>query len=113
MARFLITGGCGFVGCNLADQLLRDGEQIVIFDNLSRKGTENNLKWLQSEHPGRFAFVQGDVRDYPALRKVVAEGFDAIYHTAGQVAVTTSVAQPARRLRDQRPGHLQCPGSDS
>ena len=94
MARFLVTGGCGFVGSNLADQFIRDGESVVVFDNLSRKGTENNLKWLHSEHAGRFTFVKGDLRDYAALRRVVAEGFDAIYHTAGQVAVTTSVVQP-------------------
>ena len=94
MRRLLITGGCGFVGCNLADQCIRDGDSVVLFDNLSRKGTEHNLTWLQSKHAGRFAFVKGDVRDYPALRNVVAAGFDAVYHTAGQVAVTTSVTQP-------------------
>ena len=108
MRRLLITGGCGFVGCNLADQCIRDGDSVVLFDNLSRKGTEHNLTWLQSKHAGRFAFVKGDVRDYPALRNVVAAGFDAVYHTAGQVAVTTSVTQPREDFKSMPWGPLIC-----
>jgi CDP-paratose 2-epimerase len=94
MARYLITGGCGFVGSNLADRLLNDGEEVVLFDNLSRKGTEKNLAWLEENHKGRFRFVKGDTRDFDALRKVMDGGYAAVYHTAGQVAVTTSVVNP-------------------
>ena len=94
MARYLITGGCGFVGSNLANTLLRDGEDVVVYDNLSRKGSEKNLKWLETEHGSRLQYVAGDIRDFDTLRRTVEPGFDAVYHTAGQVAVTTSVVEP-------------------
>ncbi len=45
--RHLITGGAGFVGCNLAERLLRSGDEVVILDDLSRPGVERNLAHLQ------------------------------------------------------------------
>ena len=45
----LVTGGAGFIGCNLADRLVREGERVrVIFDALVRRGVEKNLEWLNS-----------------------------------------------------------------
>ncbi len=46
--RYLITGGCGFLGSNLAAEVLKKGDELFVFDNLYRTGTEFNLKWLQS-----------------------------------------------------------------
>jgi CDP-paratose 2-epimerase len=95
MALNLITGGCGFIGSNLARSLLNDGEHVVVFDNLSRKGTARNLDWLSSQQEPGFRFVQGDVRDFAALRDLVAENrFARVFHFAAQVAVTTSVENP-------------------
>lgn len=94
MARIFITGGCGFVGSNLSDHLIRDGEEIVLFDNLHRKGSEKNLEWLKENPSGKFTFIKGDIRDYDALKKAMDGGYDVVYHTAGQVAVTTSVLDP-------------------
>jgi len=92
---WLITGGCGFVGTNLADELLSRGEAVVIFDNLSRFGSEINLNWLRSRHGSDWQLIQGDVRDAPALTKTVAEVRpSAVAHLAGQVAATTSLANP-------------------
>jgi CDP-paratose 2-epimerase len=91
--RALITGGAGFVGCNLARRLLDRGDHVTVFDNLSRSGTERNLQWLQSLESDRFEFVHGDVRDFSALADAVP-GRDAVFHLAGQVAVTTSVTDP-------------------
>jgi CDP-paratose 2-epimerase len=70
--RVLVTGGAGFIGCNLAHALLQDGQQVRVpsaklrtsFDNLSRRGTERNLAWLQEQHPNGLEFVRGDVRDF-------------------------------------------------
>ncbi len=89
-----ITGGAGFIGCNLADYHVRHGDPVVIFDNLSRRGTEANLAWLQHNHGERVSFVRGDIRDFDALRAALPAGTDRVYHMAGQVAVTTSVADP-------------------
>jgi CDP-paratose 2-epimerase len=89
-----ITGGAGFIGCNLADHHLRRGDRVVIFDNLSRRGTAANLAWLQQNHGERITFVRGDIRDFDALRAALPAGADRVYHLAGQVAVTTSVANP-------------------
>src|SRR5206468_2429576 len=46
----LITGGCGFVGTNLAHRLLENGQRVCVFDNLSREGVSRNLEWLRATH---------------------------------------------------------------
>src|SRR5258708_6054886 len=90
----LVTGGAGFVGCHLVQDLLGDNRKVTVLDSLSRRGSERNLEWLQRQHPdGDPRFVQGDVRDPRAVQSA-AEDVDAIYHLAGQVAVTSSVQDP-------------------
>jgi len=89
----LITGGIGFIGTNLADRLLREGKDVVLFDNIGRAGVEENLEWLRREHGSRLRFVKGDVRDFDAVEKAMS-GADAVFHLAAQVAVTTSVVNP-------------------
>ena len=91
--RALITGGVGFIGTNLADRLLREGHEVVLFDNLGRSGVEQNLDWLRAQHGGRAQFIQGDVRDSGLVEKAM-RGADAVFHLAAQVAVTTSVLNP-------------------
>src|SRR4029077_18980171 len=65
--RVLITGGAGFLGVNAAVQLIGDGWHVTLLDNLSRPGTERNLKWLITKHPARTTFVKEDVRNASAL----------------------------------------------
>jgi CDP-paratose 2-epimerase len=92
--RYLITGGAGFIGSNYADHLLGRGAQVTIFDNLSRRGADKNLAWLRETHGAdSFELVIGDVRDAGALDELVADA-EVVAHLAGQVAVTTSVADP-------------------
>lgn len=88
----LITGGAGFIGANLADRLAADGHRVRIYDALSRPGTERNLAWLQSRHD--VEFIQADIRDADRLAHA-AQDADAVFHLAAQVAVTTSMADPA------------------
>ncbi len=90
-----VTGGAGFVGCNLVARLLEDSDaQVTVFDNLSRRGVEHNLGWLQSlPGRGRVRFVRGDVRDAAAVAEAT-RGANEIYHLAAQVAVTSSVDDP-------------------
>jgi len=117
--KFLVTGGAGFVGSNLANNLLSDGCSVTILDSFARSGTPNNLVWLRSRHGnGQLEFIQGDVRDSATVRTAVKD-VDVIYHLAAQVAVTSSVYDPrldfeinslgtlnvleAARLSDRRP----------
>ncbi len=91
--KILITGGAGFIGCNSADYFIKQGHDILIYDNLSRPGGESNLSWLRENHGDVFTFIKADIRDFDALCAVMP-GMDAVIHLAGQVAVTTSVANP-------------------
>jgi len=89
----LITGGVGFIGVNAAQYFSEQGWRIAIVDNLSRRGAEENLKWLSERLPVRF--FKTDVRDYAALAKAVLDTKpEVLLHLAAQVAVTTSVANP-------------------
>ncbi|MFL6307975.1 MAG: NAD-dependent epimerase/dehydratase family protein, partial [Candidatus Sulfotelmatobacter sp.] len=92
----LITGGAGFIGSNLAERLLAvPGTRVRIFDNLSRAGVEHNLRWLRSLSGGdQLEVVTGDVRDARAVQRAAYDA-SAIYHLAAQVAVTSSVSDPA------------------
>ncbi len=94
MARYLITGGAGFIGCNYAHRLLCRAEQVVLYDNLSRPGKRANVDWLQEVHGSQaFELRVDDVRDSAALEAAAAEA-DVIVHLAAQTAVTTSVRDP-------------------
>lgn len=66
---------------------------MVIYDNLARRGAEENVAWLRENHGEGFQLIRGDVRDAQRLEEVVG-GLDLIYHLAAQVAVTTSVLDP-------------------
>lgn len=92
-ARVLVTGGAGFIGTNLSDRLLDQGGTVGIFDDLSRPGVEENLRWLRARHGDRVQHVNADIRDAGAVRSAV-EDCSFVYHLAGQVAVTTSLRQP-------------------
>lgn len=91
--RYLVTGGCGFLGCNLAHEALRRGEAVTVIDNLSRVGATDNLAWLRTAGDVRFAHVDMRCAD-DVSRVVAAEKPDRIFHLAGQVAMTTSLAAP-------------------
>jgi len=93
--KFLITGGCGFLGSNLAAEVLRRGDELFVFDNLSREGAFYNLRWLQEQ--GTFRFYNSDIRSYNDVEKAVREVKpDVLFHLAGQVAMTTSLDDPRR-----------------
>jgi CDP-paratose 2-epimerase len=89
----LITGGAGFIATNVADRLLAEGGRVRLFDNLSRDGVEENLRWIARRYGDRVEFVRGDIRDEDAVRRVVRD-VDQVFHFAAQVAVTTSLVDP-------------------
>jgi CDP-paratose 2-epimerase len=89
----LITGGAGFIGTNLADRLMREGRNVLVFDALSRRGVQSNLDWLWEQHPERLTVAIGDVRDEQAVAEAVAQASE-VFHLAAQVAVTSSLTEP-------------------
>ena len=101
-SRILVTGGCGLIGSNTIDLLLRDHkpEKIVIFDNLVR-GTLHNVE--QALKDPRVELVQGDIRDVAATHKVT-EGMDAVIHMA-TLRITACAAEPREALE------VMCDGS--
>jgi CDP-paratose 2-epimerase len=81
--KVIITGGAGFIGSNAVHRYLQRGDTVVVVDDLSRRGTERNLEWLQSQ--GDFTFVKADIREPEPITKVFAENRDAdlVLHLAG------------------------------
>ncbi|HSL46027.1 MAG TPA: GDP-mannose 4,6-dehydratase [Anaerolineales bacterium] len=95
MARnYFITGGAGFIGSNYVHRLVQRGENVTVYDNMSRAGAPRNIAWLE-ETFGQDAFklIVGDLRDDTLLTESARDA-DVIVHLAGQVAVTTSVTNP-------------------
>lgn len=91
--KYLITGGCGFIGSNLAAEVLKRGEELIVFDNLFRFGSSQNLEWLKKH--GEFKYYPYDIRNNNDVETVVKEVKpDYVFHLAGQVAMTTSIANP-------------------
>ncbi len=93
VAPVLITGGAGFIGCNLADALVARRTPVLIFDNMLRAGALENAQWLKRRHGDWVEVEVADVRDTAAVNRVVAK-CAAVLHLAAQVAVTTSIEQP-------------------
>ncbi len=113
----MITGGAGFIGTNLAHRLLRAGRQVRIYDNLSRSGAQQNLRWLRAVHGSRLQFHRGDVRNAADIRTVLAD-IGTVFHLAAQVAVTTSLADPredfySKRRRHSKPSRGNSAGRSS
>jgi CDP-paratose 2-epimerase len=89
----VLTGGAGFLGCNLADRLAGEGQDVLAVDSLARAGVESNLAWLRRRHPRRVTAEIADIRDPYVINHMVHDA-SAIVHLAAQVAVTTSLADP-------------------
>lgn len=87
MARYLVTGGAGFIGSHLTSTLLQAGEQVRILDNFST-GLRENLQFL----PGA-EIVEGDIRSYHIVREAV-DGVDFVLHEAALPSVPRSVRDP-------------------
>ena len=91
--KYLITGGCGFLGSNIASEILKQGGELIIFDSLYRFGSYQNKEWLETQ--GEFIFIHGDIRNTNDVERAIKEHKpDVIYHLAGQVAMTTSISDP-------------------
>jgi CDP-paratose 2-epimerase len=102
----LITGGAGFIGANLANALALRGHAVRVLDNLSRDGVSRNLAWLRAQHGARIEVQIADVRDRPSVRAAVHDAA-AVFHFAGQTAVTTSLVEPRHDFAVNAGGTLE------
>ena len=96
--KLLVTGGAGYIGSVVAHQLLQEGHETVVLDNLS-KGHERAL-------PEGARFLKGDLLDAEGMRDALAEGFDGVLHFAALSLVGESVEQPERYYRNNVCGTL-------
>ena len=94
MAKYLVTGGAGFIGSHLVDALVAAGDKVVVFDDLS-SGVKRNL---QDHKPADVRLVEGDVCDEKALKRA-AKGCDYVLHLAGIPGVERSVEKPEQTLQ--------------
>jgi CDP-paratose 2-epimerase len=103
--KVVITGGCGFIGCNLANALAGRGEDVLVFDSLTRQGAQENAAWLKVRWRDRVSVVTGDVRDRSVLWRELRDA-KAVLHLASQVAVTTSLEDPLEDFAVNAQGSL-------
>jgi nucleoside-diphosphate-sugar epimerase len=89
MARYLVTGGAGFIGSNIAEALVKRGEEVVILDNLST-GYEKNIGHIKND----ISFIRGDIRDAETVRTALT-GVDCVLHEAALASVPRSIEDPA------------------
>jgi nucleoside-diphosphate-sugar epimerase len=88
VSSYLVTGGAGFIGSHLVDELMRQGQQVRVLDNFSSGRQDNLAQALE-----RIELVEGDIRDQGILRAAMA-GVDFVLHQAAMASVTQSVADP-------------------
>ncbi|HRQ79922.1 MAG TPA: NAD-dependent epimerase/dehydratase family protein [Azospirillaceae bacterium] len=91
-----ITGGAGFIGSNLADRLLADGERVTVYDNLAT-GFIEFLADARRIGGDRFRFIQGDLLDEAALNQAMA-GADQVFHLAANADVRFGTQHPRKDL---------------
>lgn len=91
-AKYLVTGGAGFIGSHIAETLLKRGETVRVFDNLAT-GRQINLQALQ----GRVQFIQGDLREFDGV-KAAMEGVEVVFHQGALASVPRSITDPVGSL---------------
>jgi len=100
MACYLVTGGAGFIGSNIAHELVRRGETVRIIDNLAT-GRRKNLEWILD----KIDFIEGDICDPETIQRA-ASGVDYVLHQAAIPSVARSVEDPLTTNRANVTGTL-------
>ncbi len=88
MAKYLVTGGAGFIGSHIAEELVKRGEGVKVLDNFLTGKKENITPFFD-----RIELIEGDIRDYDLCQKAV-EGVDYVLHQAALPSVPRSVSDP-------------------
>lgn len=92
ISRFLITGGAGFIGSNIAEKCLKDGHFVRVLDNFS-SGKESNLAFTQGLGKDKFELLRGDIRD-KGICDQACQGMDYVLHQAALRSVPKSLKEP-------------------
>src|SRR5437868_2917819 len=92
MAKFLIAGGAGFIGSNIAEFLIKQGHSVRVLDNFF-SGKEENLNFAKGLGKDKFELIRGDIRDKDIVEKA-CEGVDAITLQAALRSVPKSLEEP-------------------
>lgn len=99
----LITGGCGFLGSNIAAAYCHESTKVTVIDNMQRVGARGNQRWLEDlfQSSGNLNILEGDLTEIEFLEEVFANHgpFDYICHLSGQVAMTKSLLDPLADFR--------------
>ena len=104
--KILITGGAGYIGSHTALELLNEGYEVVVYDNLCNSSKES-LKRVEELTGKMITFYEGDVMDEAALKAMLEkEGVDAVIHCAALKAVGESVQKPLEYYRNNITGTL-------
>jgi len=90
----LVTGGAGFIGSHIAEELIKKGNRVLVIDDLST-GKRENISHLEGEE--KFSFIQGTILDEPLMEGLVEE-CDIIYHMAAAVGVEFIMQNPIRSI---------------
>lgn len=91
MSKYLVTGGCGFIGSHLSERLIETGNDVTVFD---RYTSDNSLGWLEnSPYKNQINFVLGDIRDFDIVSKSIASQ-DGIFHLAALIGIPYSYVSP-------------------
>lgn len=93
MRTVLVTGGAGFIGSNLCEALLENGDNVVCLDNFATGHMENLIPLIE-QYPTRFKLIVGDIRNIEDCRKAV-DGVDYVLHEAALGSVPRSIKDPA------------------
>ena len=110
MAKVLITGGAGYIGSHTALELLNEGYEVVVYDNLSN-ASEESVRRVEELTGKKIAFYEGDVLDGDSLEAMFrAEKVDAVIHCAALKAVGESVQKPLEYYHNNITGTLSLMG---
>lgn len=106
MAKILITGGAGYIGSHTAVELLQEGYEVVVYDNLSNS-SEESIRRVEELTGKKVKFYEGDILDAEFLKTVFElEGIDAVIHCAALKAVGESVRKPLEYYQNNITGTL-------
>jgi UDP-glucose 4-epimerase len=91
---WLLTGGAGYIGTHIADEFIRNGKNVVIYDSLYQ-GLESRIVYLRAKHNVEIPLIKADIRDYNEIENVIrTHNINGIVHTAALKAVGESMEKP-------------------